>query len=102
MSSVIMKKKFKYTKQVPYASIVISLLYVQVCTHFVVGVLERHLSYLGQRYKIAIQKIVEYLKGAQSFMLTYYKSNNLIVVGYFNSNLVSYLDDRKSTSDTPS
>ena len=54
-------------KVVPYSSVVGCLMYAQVCTHpniaFVVDVLGRYLSDLGQSHWKEVKKILRYLQG---------------------------------------
>ncbi|GMI78221.1 cysteine-rich RLK (RECEPTOR-like protein kinase) 8 [Hibiscus trionum] len=62
-------------KNIPYASVVGSLMYVQVCTRpdiaFVVGMLGRYQSNPGiDHWKVA-KKVLRYLKGTKEYMLTY-------------------------------
>ena len=60
---------------VPYASIIGSLMYAQVCTYldisFVVGVLGRYLSNPGLDHWQDAKKVLRYLQGAKDLMLTY-------------------------------
>ena len=90
-------------KKVPYASIVGSLMYAQVCTRpniaFVDNALERHLSDLGLDHWKAVKKVLRYLKGTKDHMLTFKKFDQLQVIGYFDFDFTDCPDDRKSTSD---
>ena len=78
-------------KIVLYASAVGSVQYAQVCTHpdlaFVTGLLGR--------WKL-VKKVLRYLQGTKSLMVTYRRSDSLHIVGYSDSNYAG--DDRKSTS----
>ena len=73
-------------KSIPYSSVVGSLMYAQVCTHldiaFVVGVLGRYLSDLGQSHWKAAKKFLRYLQGTKDFMLTYQRTDTLEVVDF--------------------
>ena len=62
-------------KIVPYASLVGSLMYAQVCTRpdfaFVVDVLGRYLSDPGLSHWKAAKKVMQYLQGTKDHMLIY-------------------------------
>ncbi|XP_047181674.1 secreted RxLR effector protein 161-like [Vigna umbellata] len=89
-------------KNIPYASTVGSLMYAQVCTRidvaFVVGVLGRYQSNPGVDHWKAVKKVMRYLQGTIDFMPMYRRTNNLEVISYSNSDFVSCVDTRKSTS----
>ena len=72
-------------KVVPYALLVGSLMYAQVCTrpdiYFVVGVLGGYLSDPGlSHWKAA--KVMRYLQGTKDHMLTYRRADTLDIVGF--------------------
>ncbi|RDX94384.1 hypothetical protein CR513_23240, partial [Mucuna pruriens] len=75
-------------ENVPYTSIIGSLMYVQVCTcpniAFVISVLGRYLSKLGM--------------GTKEKFLTYKRSNNFELIGYSNSDYGGFPYDHKSIS----
>ena len=56
-------------KNIPYASVVGSLMYAQVCTRpniiFVVGMLGRYQSNLGIDHGRATKKVMRYLRGSK-------------------------------------
>ena len=85
---------------VPYASVVGSLMYTQVCTWpdiaFAASVLGRYLSNTSQRHW-TIKKVMRYLQGIKNYMLTYKRSDDLICTGYSNSNFAGCPNDKKST-----
>ena len=89
-------------KVVPYSSIMGSLMYAQVCTYpdiaFVVGLLSRYLSDLGQSHWKAAKKVLRNLQGTKDLMLTYWLTDTLEVVGFSNSDYAGCMDDKKSTS----
>ncbi|KAL4354134.1 hypothetical protein GQ457_06G003750 [Hibiscus cannabinus] len=89
-------------KNIPYASVVGSLMYAQVCTRpdiaFAVGMLGRYQSNPGIDHWRAAKKVLRYLKGTKEYMLTYKRSDHLEVVGYSDSDFVGCVDSRKSTS----
>ena len=87
-------------KVVPYALAVGSLQYAQVCTcpdlAFVTGLLGRFQSNPGTEHWKLVKKVLHYLQGTKSLMITYRRSDSLHIVGYSDSDYVG--DDRKSTS----
>ena len=89
-------------KTVPYSSVVGSLMYAQVCTRpdiaFVVGVLGRYLSDLGQSHWKVAKKVLNYLQGTKDLMLTYWHTDTLKVVGFSHSDYAGCVDDKNSTS----
>ena len=86
---------------VSYAFIVGGLMYAQVCTQpdiaFAVSILGRYLSNPSQRHWTVAKKVIRYLQGTKNYMLTYRRSDDLICIGYSDSNFASYPDDKKST-----
>ncbi|KAL4376734.1 hypothetical protein GQ457_02G021410 [Hibiscus cannabinus] len=89
-------------KNIPYASVVGSLMYAQVCTRpdiaFAVGMLGRYQSNPGIDHWRAAKKVLRYLKGTKEYMLTYKRSDHLEVIGYSDSDFAGCVDSRKSTS----
>ena len=89
-------------KGVPYASVVGSLIYAQVCTRpdicFAVGLLGRFQSNPGLQHWGAAKKVLRYLQGTKDYILTYKHTDNLQVVGYSDSDFAGCIDSRKSTS----
>ncbi|XP_043699978.1 secreted RxLR effector protein 161-like [Telopea speciosissima] len=89
-------------KNVPYASAVGSLMYAQVCTWpniaYIISVLGRYLSNLGEVHWVAVKKVMRYLQGTKDFMLTYRRSDSLDVVGYTDADFARCPDDLKYTS----
>ena len=86
----------------PYASLVGTLMYAQICTRpdiaFVVGVLGRFQSDPGLDHWRAAKKVLRYLQGTQDYMLTYSRSDSLEVVGYTDSDFAGCPDSKRSTS----
>ena len=72
-------------KTIPYYLVVGSLMYALVCTRpniaFVVDLLGRFLSDLGQRHWKVAKKVLRYLQGTKDLMLTYRRIETLGVVG---------------------
>ena len=60
--------------------------------------LGRYQSNPGLDYWKAAKKVMRYLQGTKNFMLLYRWTNNLIAVGYSDSNLAGCVDSCKSTS----
>jgi hypothetical protein len=91
-----------HMQTIPYASLVGSLMYAQVCTRldiaYAVGVLGRYLSDPGLNHWKAAKKVLRYLQGTKDFVLTYRHSSIVDVVGYTDADYAGCVDDRKSTS----
>ena len=89
-------------KSIPYASVIGSMMYAQVCTRpdlaFVTGMLGRYQSNPGLDHQKAAKKALHYLQGTKGLMLTYKRSDNLEVVGYSDADFAGCVDDKKSTS----
>ena len=88
-------------RNIPYASVVGSLMYAQTCTRpdisFAVGMLGRYQSNPGLDHWKAAKKILRYLQGTKNHMLTYKSSDHLKVIGYSDSDFAGCVDTRKST-----
>jgi len=93
--------KRKQMENIPYASIVGSLMYAQTCTRpnisFAVGMLGRYQSNPGLDHWKAAKKVLRYLQGTKNHMLTYKRFDHNEVIGYINSDFASCIDTRKST-----
>ncbi|XP_040374625.1 secreted RxLR effector protein 161-like [Rosa chinensis] len=91
-------------KNVPYARVVGSLMYAQICTRpdisFAVNMLSRFQSNAGHEHWIAGKKVLRYLKKTRNHMLVYRKLNEkeLEVEAYTDASYKSDIDDLKSTS----
>ena len=89
-------------KNIPYASAVGSLVYLEVCTRpdigFAVGMLERYQSNPGLDHWKAAKKVMRYLQGTKDYMLTYRQSDHLNLIGYSDADFAGCVDSRKSTS----
>lgn len=87
----------------PYARLVGSLMYAQVCTRpdiaFAVGVLSCYQSNPGNDHWVAGKKVLRYLKRTKDYMLVYkqMESIELEVRGYTDSDYRGCIDDLKST-----
>ena len=88
-------------ENIPYASVVGSLMYAQTCTRpdisFAVGMLGRYQSNPSLEHWKAAKKVLRYLQGTKNHMLTYKKSDHLEMTGYTDSDFVGCVDTRKST-----
>ncbi|KAH9705191.1 hypothetical protein KPL70_011781 [Citrus sinensis] len=88
-------------RRVPYAEAVGSLMYAMLCTRpdicFAVGMVSRYQSNPGPEHWTAVKHIMKYLKRTKNYMLVY-SGDELILVGYTDSNFMSDKDSRKSTS----
>ena len=89
-------------KDIPYASVIGSLMYAQVCTRpniaFITGMLGRYLSNPSMEHWKAAKRVLRYLKRTRNFMLTYRSSEQLEVTGYTDSDFGGCTDSMKSTS----
>ncbi|KAD3067741.1 hypothetical protein E3N88_35621 [Mikania micrantha] len=87
---------------IPYASVVGSLMYAQVCTRpdiaYITGMLGRYQSNPGLDHWKAAKKVLRYLQGTKEYKLTYRRSDDLEVIGYTYSDFAKCKDDKKSTS----
>ncbi|XP_068657104.1 secreted RxLR effector protein 161-like [Aristolochia californica] len=88
--------------KIPYASVVGSLMYAQVCTRpdiaFIVGILGRYLSNPSMQHWKAAKHMMRYLRRTKDYMLTYQRSDSLDIIGFFDSDFVGCQDSRRSTS----
>ncbi|XP_038974802.1 secreted RxLR effector protein 161-like [Phoenix dactylifera] len=89
-------------KDIPYASVVGSLMYAQVCTRpdigYPVEMFGRYQSNPDIEHWKAVKTVMRYLQGNKDFKLIYRHSDRLEVVAYSDSNFVGNTDTRKSTS----
>ncbi|CAL2253599.1 unnamed protein product [Prunus armeniaca] len=89
-------------KNKPYASLVGSLMYAQVCTRldlsFALSVLGRFQANPSEPHWVLAKKVLRYLKKTKSLMLMYGHVDNLELTCYSDSDLAGCVDDRKSTS----
>lgn len=89
-------------KDKPYASLVDSLMYAQVCTRpdiaFAVGILGRYQINPSHEHWVAGKKVLRYLKRTKDYMLVYKRSSELELIGYTDSDYAGCKYDLKSTS----
>ena len=88
-------------KIVPYASAVGSLIYTILCTIpdicYIVDMVSKYQSNPGPKHQTAVKHIFKYLRRTRDYILTY-GGSDLIPVSYTNSDFMSDMDSRKSTS----
>ena len=86
---------------VPYTSAIGSRMYVMLYTRpdicFDVGMVSRYQSNPGPEHWTAINHILKYLRRNKDYMLMY-GGDDLILIGYTDSDFMSDKDLRKSTS----
>ncbi|XP_068651606.1 secreted RxLR effector protein 161-like [Aristolochia californica] len=77
-------------------------MYAQVCTRpdiaFIVGVLGRYLSNPGMQHWKSTKRVMRYLRRTKYYMLTYWRSDSLEIIGFSDSDFVGCQDNRRSTS----
>ncbi|XP_042958070.1 secreted RxLR effector protein 161-like [Carya illinoinensis] len=92
----------KKWQKIPYASVVGSLIYAQICTKpyisFAIGMLGRYQSNPGMSHWKAAKRVLRYLQGTKDYQFTFRRTDNLEVTGYSNFDFASCSDSRKSTS----
>ena len=93
----------KQMDKIPYAYAVGSIMYAQVYTRpniaYVVGLLGRYQSNPSIDHWKVVKKVLRYLQETKYYILTYRRTNNLEIIGYFDSDYADRKDTRKSTSD---
>ncbi|CAL9006938.1 unnamed protein product, partial [Prunus brigantina] len=86
----------------PYASLVGSLMYAQVCTRpdlaFAVSMLGRFQSNPGQAHWVAGKKVMRYLQRTKDYKLVFKKSESLELKGFADADFAGCQDTLKSTS----
>ena len=85
-----------------YASLVGSLMYIQVCTRpdiaFSISVLGRFQSNPREQHWVTAKKVMRYLQRTKTYKLVYKRVDKLELFGYMDSDFAGCQDDRKSTS----
>ncbi|KAM1610828.1 hypothetical protein ACFXTN_021194 [Malus domestica] len=86
----------------PYAPIVGSLMYAQVCTRpdlaFAISMLGRFQANPGEKHSTIAKKVMRYLQRTKDYMLVDGKTEKLELVGYYDSDLAGCEDDMRSMS----
>ncbi|XP_070026086.1 secreted RxLR effector protein 161-like [Nicotiana sylvestris] len=94
--------EMRIMKDVPYASVVGCLMYIQVCTRpdiaFAINMLGRFSSNPGWAHWVAAKKVMRYLQRTKDFMLVYKKVDDLDLLVYSDSDFAGCQDTMKSTS----
>lgn len=89
-------------KDKPYASVVGSIMYAQVCTRpdlaFSISVLGRYQSDPGIAHWKATKKVLRYMQRTKGHMLVYKRTDSLELVGYTDSDFAGCKDTSQSTS----
>jgi hypothetical protein len=89
-------------KQIPYTSVIESLMYAQVCTRsdiiFVIGILGRQQTDPKMDHLKAAKKVLRHLQWTKDYMLTFRKLTNLEVINYSDSDFSNCVDSKKSKS----
>ena len=87
---------------IPYASIIESLMYAMLCIHpdiaLAVSIMSRYQVNPDEEYWITVKNILKYLKRTKDLLLVFGGGSKLKVEGYINSDFMTDIDDRKSTS----
>ena len=87
--------------KIPYASAIGSLMYAMLCTRpdiaHAVSVTSRYQSNPGEEHWTSVKCILKYLRRTKDMMLVF-GNGELQVQGYTDSDFMSDIDDRKSTS----
>ncbi|KAL0540051.1 hypothetical protein IC582_024279 [Cucumis melo] len=86
---------------IPYVSVVGSLMYAMLCTRpdicYLVGIVSRYQSNSGHDHWTTVKNILKYLRRTKDYMLVY-GSKDLILTGHSDSDFQTDKDARKSTS----
>lgn len=89
-------------KDKPYASVVGSIMYAQVCTRpdlaFSISVLGMYQSDPGIAHWKAAKKVLRYMQRTKGHMLVYKRTDSLELVGYTDSDFAGCKDTSQSTS----
>ena len=88
--------------KISYASTIGSLMYAMLCTlpdiALTMSVTSRYQAKLDKEYWIVVKNILKYLRRTKDLMLVFGGGSELKVERYTNSNFMTNVDDRKSTS----
>ena len=93
-------EKKKKMKNIPYSSVVGSLMYVMVCIRpniaHAVEVVSRFLSNLGKEHWKVVKWIFKYLKGSLSTCLCF-GGAQIVFEGFTDADMIGDIDNRRST-----
>ena len=88
--------------KIPYTSAIGSLMYAMLCTRsniaLAVSVTNRYQSNSNEEYWIAVKNILKCLRRTKDLFLIFRGGSELKVEEYTDSNFMSDIDDRRSTS----
>ena len=94
-------EKIEAMKNIPYASAVGSLMYAMLCTRFdicyAIGMESRYQNNPRKPHWEAVKHILKYLRRTRDYVL-YYQANELVPLGYAESDFQGDRDKNKSTS----
>ena len=89
--------------KIPYASAIGSLMYAMLCTRpdiaHAVSVTSRYQSNPGEEHWTSVKCILKYLRRTKDMFLVF-ENGELQIQGYTDSDFMSDIDDRKSTSES--
>ncbi|KAL3821238.1 hypothetical protein ACJIZ3_007143 [Penstemon smallii] len=95
----------KYMAQVPYASLIGSLMYAMVCTRpdisQAVSMVSRYMHNPGKKHWEAAKWVLRYIKGTQNLGLRFEMNREEVgkfLIGYVDSDYAGDLDKRRSTT----
>ena len=74
------------------------LKFVHVRIAYIVEMLDRYLRNSGMDHWKAIKWVMRYLQKNKDYMVTYQRSDQLEIIGYFDSDYAGCQDNRRSTS----
>jgi len=88
-------------ERVPYASVVESLICIMLCIRpyiaYMVSVISKYQSNLGEEYWVTVKHIMKYLQRTMDMVLAYGRGDHC-VEGFTDLDFQFDVDDRKSTS----
>ncbi|XP_059301810.1 secreted RxLR effector protein 161-like [Lycium ferocissimum] len=92
----------KEMEMIPYASVVGSLMYAQVCTRldiaYIIGMLGKYLRNQGIDHWKVIKRFLRYLERTKEHMFTFKRLDNVEIIGYLASAFAGCQDSLKYTS----
>ena len=96
-------EEIQHMSEIFYALIIGSLIYIMLCTRydivFVVSITSRYQSNLDEEHWMAVKNILKYLRRIKDIFLIFEGEEELRVQEFIDSDFMSDVDDRKSTSE---
>jgi hypothetical protein len=96
------RKDIEYMKNVPYASVIGSIMYAMTCTRpdvaYALSMTSRHQASPGPEHWTAVKNILRYLNRTKNKFLVYGGQRELIAEGYTDASFMTDPDDRRSQS----